>query len=1064
MTGRKEELFWDTLQNLFVGVPVEGESGYINLMRLKTRYFQCAMRPALQDYITEQLREFPDFREELFDKLYTFLKRYISEETGSIGFFFTPYHQSVYEQVYTDTQDVILFWKTQRLYYVKTDRLFRSLETELNGFKFYFDASTLEHKKANEKRELVFEFKEIRPSDGVFVFTMQYSEQGRKTKLDDIRRAIRNALGLSKYTDAVPSEETLEQAFRVFERQSEVDYFLCKDAQSFLREQFDLWMWQYLLGKPGEEPHTEWTEPRLKQLQVLKRVAYRVIDYIAAFEDELVKIWNKPKFVLNSHYVITLDRIVAQQGGWEVLEAIFEHPNLERQIQEWRELGMVSEDFTVDDLVLLPSEPLDLFSIAKERGLITTGYHLPYNPELVERARELRKNPTPAEQKLWNDLLRHYPYRVLRQRPIDHFIVDFYCPQLKLVIEVDGEQHYTDAGKQHDAERTRILEGYGLRVVRFPNDMVLHRFEEVKAQLIPPTPSPSAFGDAGFIPPTPTPSPLSKGGRGAGDGGINPRYQHLPIDTRYFKDLELRILALFDPLDDALDGWLIKSENYQALNTILPKWKGKVQCIYIDPPYNTTASEIDYVNRYKHSTWITLVENRLRLAEKFLQGSGLLCVTIDDVEVAHLKTLLSEVFMDEDAILGTVVIRSNPAGRSTQKGFAPAHEYAIFGGKKQNTDIGRLEHTERQIARYSERDEKGAFEWVNFRKHGGANAKREARPKLFYPIYVSTTGTIRIPDMRWDESCREWIPLTPLGEDEEAVYPITENNEERTWKWGHEKAREQIEELIAKRDKSGQFQIYLKSRLRLEGTLPATLWDKKEYSAPEHGTKLMGQLFGSTTLFSFPKSVYAVMDCLKVANLDDEEICLDFFAGSGTTAHAVMNLNRQDGGRRRYILVEMADYFYSVLLPRVKKVAFSAKWREGKARPDGKGVSHFVKYYELEQFEDTLRRVRYADSEPIPPDDAPRYLFLRDLKLTDALEIEGETVRVALEKLYPNIDLAETLSNLMGKPIRRIEPDPNDPARPAKVIFTDGSEADLQNPDWKRIKPLIWWKTDGDGK
>ena len=161
VTGRKEEQFWHTLQNLFVGVPVEGESGYINLMRLKTQYFQRAMRPALQAFIAEQLREFPEFREELFDKLYTFLKRYISEETGSIGFFFTPYHQSVYEQVYTDTQDVILFWKTQRLYYVKTDRLFRSMETEVDGFKFFFDASTLEHKKANEKRELVFEFKEI---------------------------------------------------------------------------------------------------------------------------------------------------------------------------------------------------------------------------------------------------------------------------------------------------------------------------------------------------------------------------------------------------------------------------------------------------------------------------------------------------------------------------------------------------------------------------------------------------------------------------------------------------------------------------------------------------------------------------------------------------------------------------------------------------------------------------------------------------------------------------------------------------------------------------------------
>ncbi|MEM2592053.1 MAG: hypothetical protein QXI60_05650, partial [Thermofilaceae archaeon] len=303
----KESRFYESLKNIFIGVPVEGKSGYINLMRIKARYFERVIRPRLREEIDKALLPFPDFREELFDKLYTFFKRYFTE-SGSIGFFFTPYHQSIYEQVYSDDRDVTLFWKTQRLYYVKTDRLFRSMKVEVDGFRFSFDASTLEHKKANEKRELVFDFKE-RQNDGTLVFTVTYSERGRTTRVDEIRRAIKDALGLSRYTDAVPSEETLERAFRIFERQSEVDYFICKDAKSFLREQFDLWMWQYLLGKPGEEPQTEWTETRLKQLQTLKRIAYRVIDFIAAFEDELVKIWNKPKFVLRSAYVITLDRI-----------------------------------------------------------------------------------------------------------------------------------------------------------------------------------------------------------------------------------------------------------------------------------------------------------------------------------------------------------------------------------------------------------------------------------------------------------------------------------------------------------------------------------------------------------------------------------------------------------------------------------------------------------------------------------------------------------------------------------------------------------------------------------
>jgi len=159
---------------------------------------------------------------------------------------------------------------------------------------------------------------------------------------------------------------------------------------------------------------------------------------------------------------------------------------MEVQLQEWRELGMVSEDFTLEDLLLPPSAASnpqqDLFEVAEARDLITNGYHLPYNPDLVERARELRRNMTPAERQLW-EYLKHAPYRFLRQRPIDHFIVDFYCPALRLVIEVDGEQHYTEEGKAYDAERDTILQSYGLRVVRFRNEEVLHHFESVRRRI-----------------------------------------------------------------------------------------------------------------------------------------------------------------------------------------------------------------------------------------------------------------------------------------------------------------------------------------------------------------------------------------------------------------------------------------------------------------------------------------------------------------------------------------------------------------------------------------------------
>jgi very-short-patch-repair endonuclease len=144
-------------------------------------------------------------------------------------------------------------------------------------------------------------------------------------------------------------------------------------------------------------------------------------------------------------------------------------------------------------------DPSDLYATAKKRGLISTAHHLPYDPRLVERARELRRNMTPAEKKLWFGFLRDFRHRVLRQRPIDHFIVDFYCPQLRLVIEVDGESHFTEVGETSDSERTAVLEGYGLRVMRFNNQEVLRNLEGVCAAI-------EAVGD-----PSP-PAPLHKGG------------------------------------------------------------------------------------------------------------------------------------------------------------------------------------------------------------------------------------------------------------------------------------------------------------------------------------------------------------------------------------------------------------------------------------------------------------------------------------------------------------------------------------------------------------------------
>jgi len=179
-----EQKFYDTLKDIFIGAKVEGQSGFINLMNIKSRYYEEGVFPKLQKDIEDALKPFPEFKEELFDKLYTFFNRYFSE-SGSIYFRYTPLHQNIYVKVYTDDKDVMLFWKTHMLYYVKTDRLFTNLDVEIDGTRFFFDVSALEHKKANEKRDIIYEFKEIR-DDETIVFNVLYSEKGRTTKINDI--------------------------------------------------------------------------------------------------------------------------------------------------------------------------------------------------------------------------------------------------------------------------------------------------------------------------------------------------------------------------------------------------------------------------------------------------------------------------------------------------------------------------------------------------------------------------------------------------------------------------------------------------------------------------------------------------------------------------------------------------------------------------------------------------------------------------------------------------------------------------------------------------------------
>jgi len=253
---------------------------------------------------------------------------------------------------------------------------------------------------------------------------------------------------------------------------------------------------------------------------------------------------------------------------------------------------------------------------------------------------------------------------------------------------------------------------------------------------------------------------------------------HLVLDTKHFEsDFEDRLLSEIEDLDDVTDGLLINSDNFQALNLIGDRYREQVKCIYIDPPYNTDASEILYKNGYKNSTWLSLIEYRIRLANPIMSADGIISVTIDDFEFHRLYGLLLRTFGSEN-ILGTAVIRSNPSGRSTVKGFSIAHEYGIFASKSGQASIGRLARSEKQIARYKERDDFGLFEWVNFRKHGGADASRAARPRMYYPILASAEGHIRNSLSASFHVISGRIILEEPELNEDVVFPVNAKNED----------------------------------------------------------------------------------------------------------------------------------------------------------------------------------------------------------------------------------------------------------------------------------------------
>ncbi|MCX6113029.1 MAG: DNA methyltransferase, partial [Proteobacteria bacterium] len=432
---------------------------------------------------------------------------------------------------------------------------------------------------------------------------------------------------------------------------------------------------------------------------------------------------------------------------------------------------------------------------------------------------------------------------------------------------------------------------------------------------------------------------------------------------------------------------------------------------------------------YQHSSWYSMMLNVLSLVPDYLSDEGVFLTAIDDFEI-HELSLVTDLALGRDNRLGVLVVEIKPSGRTNDNFLATCHEYYLCYSRNSScVQINFFELDEEQKQQYSLQDGVSDYKWRDFLRTGGYSTPRE-RPNSFYPIFFNPkTNQISL------EASAEFIE----------ILPIDSSGKERVWRKTRPSFQNHVEsgDIMIKQARSDDYKVYIKDRIK-SGVRPKSVWIGSKYDAASHGTKLIKSMMGPDCPFSFPKSLYAVMDIMKMVTSDNEEsfdVVLDFFAGSGTTAHAVIQQNQIDDGNRKYILVERAEYIYSVLIPRIKKAIYSKDWKEGKPG-SRKGSSQLFKYIRLESYEDTLNNLelkRTSEQDLLLAQYQP---FRESYMLSYMLDVESKgspsllnieqfedpfnyklniSTGSAGETKPVNVDLVETFNYLIGLTVQHID-------------------------------------------
>ena len=406
--------------------------------------------------------------------------------------------------------------------------------------------------------------------------------------------------------------------------------------------------------------------------------------------------------------------------------------------------------------------------------------------------------------------------------------------------------------------------------------------------------------------------------------------------------------------DNGSENMIIRGDNLEALKALLPRYEGRVKCIYIDPPYNTGNEGWVYndnVNDPKikkwlgevvgkegedltrHDKWLCMMYPRLKLLQKLLADDGVIFVSLDFHEQPVMRLIMDEIFGVSNYV-SEIACVNKPSGRSDDKYIATAHESIIVYRKSPLLVLGGFEPEEKITKRYNKRDTDGRLYREEDLRKRGTHDERTDRPNLFYPFFFNQeTGKLIVGNN--DEK-------TPDGFIR--IEPMKSKDVQGTWRWGQDTAIAQKTYIHPRyMPNKQQWSLFEWEYLDERGAAkPTTLWDFKDVNS-ERGTEVFIKYLGfKKEDFPNPKPVGTIQRILQIATTADD-IILDSFAGSGTTAHAVLNMNKADGGHRKFILVEMMDYADSITAERVKRVIRG--YGEGKNAVEGTGGN--FSFYDL---------------------------------------------------------------------------------------------------------------------